>query len=468
MYGLIVTVGIFIALWYAEKEQLYRGKKIEDIWNLFSLVLVLGLIGARIYHVFDYLNYYLQDPVKIVQIYRGGLGIYGAIFGGLTALLLFAKIKKWNRKEIIEVADIAGISVPLGQFVGRWANFFNQELYGLPSKNIFSIYISPEKRPLDYVNYKTFHPLFLYESVGTLIIFIFLFFLRHRFKKLKPGIIFLTYIFLYGLLRIILEPLRIRTWEIANLNVTVVISAILMLPLIIVVIGNIKNYMKNNLIAISIVFTGILISSSIVAYAFITSGNVRGDSKTKTANDMFLKYAKEIKLNAKDFSACFTSFKYKDEVLQDQREGSSKGIKATPTFLVNGYVIEGAYPIDAFSELISLIEKNDKSLEKTARTLVDVKNSYVIGNSDAKITIIEYSDFQCPYCSKFFEDTYPALKSEFIDTGKVKLVFKDFPVTARHKNALTSAIVARCAGEQGKFWEYHDKLLGNQNEWSNL
>jgi len=92
---------------------------------------------------------------------------------------------------------------------------------------------------------------------------------------------------------------------------------------------------------------------------------------------------------------------------------------------------------------------------------VAIGNGAVLGNQDAKITIIEFSDFQCPYCEKFYSETFPQLKKEYIDTGKAKLIFRNFPLSF-HENAMPSALAAECAKEQGKFWEYHDKLFENQ------
>jgi protein-disulfide isomerase len=86
-----------------------------------------------------------------------------------------------------------------------------------------------------------------------------------------------------------------------------------------------------------------------------------------------------------------------------------------------------------------------------------------IGDPDAPVTIVEFSDFQCPFCRRYFMDTYPQLKSEYIDTGKVKLVFRDFPLQF-HDAARPSALAAECADEQGKFWEYHDAMFFEQNK----
>ena len=91
----------------------------------------------------------------------------------------------------------------------------------------------------------------------------------------------------------------------------------------------------------------------------------------------------------------------------------------------------------------------------------------IIGNPDAPITIIEFSDFQCPFCARFHVQTLPALMDEYIDQGKVKLVFRDFPIQSIHPNALPASVAAECANEQGQFKPMHDALFDNQSQWSN-
>lgn len=90
------------------------------------------------------------------------------------------------------------------------------------------------------------------------------------------------------------------------------------------------------------------------------------------------------------------------------------------------------------------------------------------GNPDAPVTVVEFSDFQCPFCSRFYDQTLPALEENYINTGQVKLVYKDFPLDNLHPNARPSHIAAECADEQGKFWDYHDVLFENQAEWNRL
>ncbi len=96
---------------------------------------------------------------------------------------------------------------------------------------------------------------------------------------------------------------------------------------------------------------------------------------------------------------------------------------------------------------------------------ISVDNDPIIGNPDAPITIIEFSDFQCPFCARFYTQTLPLIYEEYIEPGKVKLVFRDYPIQSIHPNAVPASVAAECANEQGKFKEMHDTLFENQNEW---
>ena len=92
----------------------------------------------------------------------------------------------------------------------------------------------------------------------------------------------------------------------------------------------------------------------------------------------------------------------------------------------------------------------------------------VLGSSDAPVTIIEFSDFQCPFCARFYSETLPSLKSEYIDTGKAKLVYRDFPIQNIHPNAVAAAVASECAHDQNQYWEFHDILFENMGLWSGL
>jgi len=104
---------------------------------------------------------------------------------------------------------------------------------------------------------------------------------------------------------------------------------------------------------------------------------------------------------------------------------------------------------------------SDNSPGVAERVEVDIGNAPVLGDKNAPVTIVEFSDYQCPYCERHFTQTYPQLKANYVDTGKAKIVFMDFPLSF-HPEAQKAAEAARCAGEQGKYWEMHDKLFENQ------
>ena len=92
-------------------------------------------------------------------------------------------------------------------------------------------------------------------------------------------------------------------------------------------------------------------------------------------------------------------------------------------------------------------------------------NDPMLGDADAPLSIIEFSNFQCKFCARFYTDTLPLLKTQYIDTGKVNLIYRDFPIPKIYSNSMSAALASECADDQGKFWEYHDMLLENQDIW---
>ncbi len=189
------------------------------------------------------------------------------------------------------------------------------------------------------------------------------------------------------------------------------------------------------------------------------------------------KYAKDLGLNDKDFASCLDSGKYATAVSEDLKQGESLNVTGTPSFFINGKFLGGAFPFEAFKDVIDKelagtgstnykdyaqvlqqAYEQGKAFDPTPKS-VAVGSAPVKGDANAKITIVEFSDFQCPYCARFFTQTYPQIEKDYIDTGKVKLVFKQFPIAAIHQYAQKAAEASLCAKDQGKFWEYHDKLF---------
>ena len=131
-----------------------------------------------------------------------------------------------------------------------------------------------------------------------------------------------------------------------------------------------------------------------------------------------------------------------------------------------GQKVEGLRGEVAKLELAQGSRGEREKPEEPARVEVSTDDDPVLGRADAPVVIVEFSDFQCPYCKRFAEQTFPQLKREYIDTGKVKLVFRDFPISSIHQNAELAAEAAQCAYEQDSFWEMHDRIFAGQGEWS--
>ena len=124
---------------------------------------------------------------------------------------------------------------------------------------------------------------------------------------------------------------------------------------------------------------------------------------------------------------------------------------------------------NAIAELeLKILEKQLPTKQPSIPLEISADNDPVIGNPDAPITIIEFSDFQCPFCARFHIQTLPTIMEEYIEKGSVKLVFRDFPIQSIHPNAVPASVAAECANEQGKFKQMHDILFEKQKEWSNL
>jgi phosphatidylglycerol---prolipoprotein diacylglyceryl transferase len=219
LYGFFISLGILVAALAADKiNQKFKLVSRLSSFDVLAWIIVPAVVGARLYHVFDFWGYYQHNLPDIFFIWQGGMGIYGGIIGGIIGLWLYSRIyfKKYKQSFshfFLSVLDLAGLGLPLGQAIGRWGNFFNQELYGLATSLPWAIYISPEHRLPGYKTVSYYHPLFLYESLFSFLIFLTLLYVLKNYKKtLKPGILFLLYLLLYSFIRFNLEFLRIESW----------------------------------------------------------------------------------------------------------------------------------------------------------------------------------------------------------------------------------------------------------------
>lgn len=197
-YGIIIALGFSLAFFYVSRRSSHFGFKETEIEKFTIIISVVAIIFARIYYVIFYPgDFYLKNPYKIFFISEGGIAIYGAVIGGLLTLYVISKL---HRKNFGALLDLISLGVLIGQAVGRWGNFFNQEAFGshtdlpwgMSSENTFG---------------DTVHPCFFYESLGCFACFIFLHFYSLN-RKHKPGKIFFIYMFFYGLIRSLIEELR--------------------------------------------------------------------------------------------------------------------------------------------------------------------------------------------------------------------------------------------------------------------
>jgi phosphatidylglycerol:prolipoprotein diacylglycerol transferase len=162
-------------------------------------------VGARLYYVLFNLDYYSQLPSKIFAVWEGGLAIHGGVIGGA---LLGGGYAWWRGLPVWTYLDIAAPSLAIGQTIGRWGTFFNEEAFGTPTDLPWKLYIPPSHRPVEYAQSEFFHPTFLYESVWDALVFVLLVrVFRDRLAR-APGALFLTYLGLYSVGRFWTEGLR--------------------------------------------------------------------------------------------------------------------------------------------------------------------------------------------------------------------------------------------------------------------
>jgi len=230
-YGIILMSGAVAGAFLAMRESKRRGHEPEIVWDLFIYLLIGGIVGARIWHILTpspstgiTAGWYFTHPLDALAVWKGGLGIPGAVIGGLIALYFYSRKAGIN---FAEWTDIASPSLALGQAIGRWGNFMNQELYGAPTDLPWRIYIDPAHRLTSYQSVEYYHPLFLYESIWNLMNMFLLIWISRRFAgSLKDGDIFLTYLIVYPVGRFLLDFLRLDASLVGGININQTIMAV--------------------------------------------------------------------------------------------------------------------------------------------------------------------------------------------------------------------------------------------------
>lgn len=210
-YGLLVALGIVAAYFLTQYLlRLYRWQGVNmDVLLLY--VFGCGVLGGRLYYVFYAWKFYKDNLWDIFKVWEGGLALHGDLLGGAIGLALFT----WRYKiKFFKLADLLVPAVALAQAIGRWGNYFNQELFGGPTSLPWGIPIKESLRPEQWLSSTYFHPVFLYESIADLLICAFLLFLHHRNAKsleqnrFFSGFFLLLYLLIYSSVRFALEFLR--------------------------------------------------------------------------------------------------------------------------------------------------------------------------------------------------------------------------------------------------------------------
>ena len=242
-YGLILMSGVVAGLVLVKKQARLNNLDENFLFDAVPWILFGGIVGARLWHIFTpppsmiaqgfTTEYYLKNPLAALNLRAGGLGIPGAVIGGLLIFLWFS----WRKNQPFLVwIDVIAPAIPLGQAIGRWGNFINQELYGAPTDLPWAIYIDPAHRFAEFAEEAYYHPIFLYESLWNLGSVFLLLWISKKFGGwLKKGDVFLFYLISYPLIRILLDFVRLDASQIGGLNanqtfmIVVIIVAIFML-----------------------------------------------------------------------------------------------------------------------------------------------------------------------------------------------------------------------------------------------
>lgn len=244
--------------------------------------------------------------------------------------------------------------------------------------------------------------------------------------------------------------------------------------------------MKNTINPLHSVPTAIILGAVLISLSILLQGGIikigkpaskpgaaaatpvptRQPAQVKTQEDVvriFKDTAAKLGLDESKFSSCLDSGSKAPLVSADSAEGVKAGVNGTPAFFINGRLVSGAVPFEQFKKVIDE-ELNGTADPSAERVTMGTGNLPVQGKTDAKVTLIEFSDYECVFCGRHFTQTEGQIKKEYIDTGKVKFYYRDFPLPQIHPNAQKAAEAARCAGDQNKYWQYHDALFQNQQQ----
>ena len=209
LYGLLIASGAYLALRWMSSRYAAAGGDPELAERAGLAALLFGFLGARIGYVIPRFDRFAGDPLAILAIWQGGLAVFGGLIAGTIAVIV---VTRRGRGDVPAMADAVAPALPLAQAIGRWGNYFNQELYGRPTELPWALEVEERFRRPGYADSTTFHPTFLYESLWNLALVALIVRLGRR-SSLPKGALILVYAVGYGLGRFLVELLRIDTFE---------------------------------------------------------------------------------------------------------------------------------------------------------------------------------------------------------------------------------------------------------------
>ena len=225
-YGLMIALGALVAVWWSQKRWLTRGHSPDDISTVALWAIPAGLIGSRLYHVVTDWRSFRGRWDDVIAVWQGGLGIPGGLIAGVLVGALVARHRGLKPEAVI---DAMIPTIPIAQAIGRWGNWFNQELFGRPTDLPWALEIDLTHRPADYLAETTFHPTFLYEGLWNLGLAVLLVRVE-KAQVLKPGRVVGLWVLGYGLGRLWVESLRIdQASLIAGVRVNIWVSLLAVL-----------------------------------------------------------------------------------------------------------------------------------------------------------------------------------------------------------------------------------------------
>jgi len=240
-YGIIMDIAFILGAALAYHNASKSGVNPEHILNLLILIIPAAIIGARLYYVIFSWENYIFDPLEAFAIWHGGLAIHGGLIGGFLAGYFY--IRK-HRLDFWKMGDNLAPSIILGQAIGRWGNFINQEAFGGPvSREYISHFPSFIQKQM-FIGGQYHHPTFLYESIWNLLVFTFL--MVYRRRKHFSGQILLFYLALYSAGRFFIEGMRTDSLMLGPIRVAQLVSLILIITAITVMFARSKKRVKAN------------------------------------------------------------------------------------------------------------------------------------------------------------------------------------------------------------------------------